>query len=65
MKIDTKKLDLIMAENCLSAEELAKLTGVSSVTVSRIKKGTQKARPKTIGKIVKALNLKVNELIKD
>lgn len=65
MKIDNKKLDLIMAENCLSAEEFAKLAGVSSVTVSRIKKGTQKARPKTIGKIVKALNLKVNELIKD
>lgn len=65
MKIDNEKLDLIMAENCLTAEEFAKLTGVSSVTVSRIKKGTQKTRPKTIGKIVKALNLKVNELIKD
>lgn len=65
MKIDKKKLDLAMAENCYSAEELSNLTGISTVTIARIKNGSQRPRPATIGKIAKALNVKVEYLIED
>jgi len=65
MRIDKKKLDLAMAENCFSAERLSSLTGISTVTIARIKNGSQKARPATIGKLAKALNVKVEELIQD
>jgi len=65
MKIDKKKLDLAMAENCYSAEELSNLTGISTVTIARIKNGSQRPRPATIGKIAKALGIKVQDLIED
>ena len=65
MKIDNKKLDLLMAEKCLTSEKLSKITGVSQVTIARMKNGTQKPRPITIGKIAKALEIKPEELIED
>ncbi|MCG9969995.1 hypothetical protein L9W92_18575 [Pelotomaculum terephthalicicum JT] len=39
MKIDNQKLDLVMARNCLSSEKLSEITGVSQVTIARIKNG--------------------------
>lgn len=65
MKIDNKKLDLLMAEKCLTLEKLSKITGVSQVTIARMKNGSQKPRPITIGKIAKALGIKPEELIED
>jgi DNA-binding Xre family transcriptional regulator len=65
VKVNREKLDLAMAKNCFSAEQLSTLTGVSTVTIARIKNGCQKGRPKTIGKLAKALNVKVEELIED
>lgn len=63
MKIDMKKIDLLMAKKCLSSEQLSKVTGVSQVSIARFRKGTQEPRPKTVGKIAKALNVSVEELI--
>jgi transcriptional regulator with XRE-family HTH domain len=63
MKIDNQKLDLLMAINCLSAEQLANITGVSQVSIARFRKGIQRPRPSTIGKIAKALGVTVQELI--
>ena len=63
MNIDKSKLDLAMAKECCTAEKLAKLTGVSQVTLARIKRGVQEPRPATVGKIAKALNVQVEELI--
>jgi DNA-binding Xre family transcriptional regulator len=65
VKIDNKKLDLLMAEKCLTSEKLSKITGVSQVTIARMKNGSQKPRPITIGKIAKALGIKPEELIED
>jgi DNA-binding Xre family transcriptional regulator len=65
MRIDKKKFDLAMAENCFSAKRLSSITGISTVTITKIKNGSQKARPQTIGKLAKALNVKVEELIED
>lgn len=65
MKINIQKLDVIMATQCLTSEMLSKITGVSQVSISRFKKGTQQPRPATVGKIAKALGVKVEELIED
>lgn len=65
MKIDKIKLDLVLAKNCLSYAQLSEICGVSQITIIRITKGTQIARPATIGKIAKALDCDVKELLKD
>lgn len=65
MNINKNKLDLAMAKECCTAEQLVKLTGVSQVTLGRIKRGVQQPRPATIGKIAKALNVRVEELIEN
>lgn len=65
MKIDKMKLDLAMANKAYSAKELSKICGVSQVTIVRITKGTQEARPGTVGKIAKALNVPVTAIIVD
>lgn len=63
MNIDKNKLDVIMAKQCLTSEMLSKITGVSQVTIARLKRGVQKPRPVTVGKIAKALDCKVEDLI--
>jgi len=63
MKIDKHKVDLAMANKCYSAEELAEITGISPITIARIRRGIQKPRPKTIGMIARALNVPVENLI--
>jgi transcriptional regulator with XRE-family HTH domain len=65
MKINTKNLDLAMANACLSVDELSKLSGVNITTLSRIRRGSQEPMPKTIGKLARALECKAEELIED
>lgn len=65
MKIDTHKLSVEMARNCFSTEQLSKDAGVSRVTLQRLKSGRQVARPQTIGKLAKALEVKVEDLLKE
>lgn len=65
LEIDGFKLTIKIAECGYSAVELAKESGVARVTIARFKAGTQKARPQTIGKLAKALNCKVEDLIKE
>ena len=63
MKIAKSNFELAMANACITAEELSKITGISSITITRIKNGIQDARPATVGKIARALNVDVGELI--
>lgn len=65
LKIDTHKLAIEMARNCLSFEKLSKSAGISRTTLQRIKSGRQIARPQTIGKLAKALEVKVEDLLKE
>lgn len=64
MDIDVKKMDLLIANKCLSYREFSELSKVDTVTISRIRNGSQRARPQTIGKFAKALEVKVEDLIK-
>lgn len=65
MKINLKKLEFLMAEKCIEIRELSKKTGVTESTISRIKNGKQNAKPVTIGKIAKGLDVQITELLEN
>ena len=65
MKLNKKKLDLAMAKKAFSAKELSQKCGVSQITIIRITKGIQEARPGTVGKIANALGLDVTEILEN
>lgn len=62
MKINVMKLNVAMAKACITTNELSNKAELNYSTLTRIKSGTQ-ANPATIGKIAKALNVDVEELI--
>lgn len=62
MKINVMKLNVAMAKACITTNELSNKAELNYSTLTRIKSGTQ-ANPATIGKIAKALNVNVEELI--
>lgn len=59
MKLNHAKLDLLRAKNLLTLQQLAKLAGVSTATL--VKRGNLGVV--TIGRIAKALNVDVEEII--
>ena len=62
MKIDNQKFEIAMAKACLTSSDLSKISGVSAFTISRIQTNNEML-PSTIGKIAKALEVPVEELI--
>lgn len=64
MKIDFTKLEVAMANACISTSELSRKTNLNYSTLTRIKSGMQ-SQPATIGKIAKALGVRVEELIEN
>ena len=52
-----------MAQNCIGILELADISNVSRTVLFRIGKENSNLRPVTVGKIAKALNCDVTELI--
>lgn len=63
MKINVKKLNIAMAEKCLNNTKLCKKANIGTATLSKIKSNKNECLPVTVGKIAKALNIPVNELI--
>ena len=63
MKINKKRLETAMAQNCIGILELADISNVSRTVLFRIRKENSNLRPVTVGKIAKALNCDVTELI--
>ena len=63
MKINPRKLDIAMANLCLTTRDLQKLGRLSRTTIAKMRNDSEYiANPKTIGKIAKALNVTVEEL---
>lgn len=60
MNISIKKLNLAMANACISTEELSAKAKVNYATLTHIKRG-KRAYPATIGKIARALGVPVEE----
>lgn len=64
MKIDANKLRLAMAANCFNTSDLAAASGVSVATIKRLcYDAAAAARPATVGKIARALNVPVEDII--
>jgi DNA-binding Xre family transcriptional regulator len=64
MKINKKKYLILLAKKCMTVTELARLSGVSTVTLGKLRNGSV-GKPETIGKIAKALEVDVTDLIED
>lgn len=64
MKIDVEKLKIAQANSCLTNKELCKNAEVGALTLIEIKNGKRKSPTlKTLGKLAKALNVDVTELL--
>lgn len=63
MRLNSKKLLLAMANECITVNELAKKSEVSKPALSKYTAGKRNPKPATVGKIARALNVRVEELI--
>lgn len=64
MKTNRKKLELAMARACMSTADLQKATGMPRPTINNAISG-RGIRPRTMGRIAKALGADVAEIIDD
>ncbi|MDY3872368.1 MAG: helix-turn-helix transcriptional regulator [Roseburia lenta] len=63
MKINKQKLQIAMANACLSMDDLAEIAKISRISLTKYISGNTEPRTKTLGKIAKALNVPVENLI--
>lgn len=64
MRIDKQKIEILMAEKQMTKSAIRKLCGLPESTMTTIfKRGT--AQPVSIGKIARALDVPVREIIVD
>lgn len=65
MVVCKQKVELIMADNCVTYDSLSKKSGLSRITIQKMLAGKVDTRPATVGKIAKALGVNAKELLKD
>lgn len=63
IKIDSKKIDLLIAKKGMSVKEFSELSHINETTLCRIRNGKQVPNIKTVGKLAKALEVDVAEII--
>lgn len=63
MKIDNQRLDMAMAKACVDVKTLSELSGVSKASLAAARNKSRNPKPATIGKIAKALNVPVGDII--
>lgn len=63
MKLNKNALELARARNCMTVKDLAAAAKVSTATICS--HGDMEVFPATAGKIAKALNVDVTEIIED
>ena len=64
MIANKRKLEIAMANACMNPYDLCKVAEIRYQTYRRITSGKD-AKPATVGKIAKALNVPVENLIED
>ena len=62
MNVNKQKLEVAMANACMNPYDLCKLVEIQYQTYRRVSKGGN-CKPATVGKIAKALNVKVENLV--
>ncbi|MET3657830.1 helix-turn-helix domain-containing protein [Sporosarcina psychrophila] len=65
LRVDITKITLERANQGISANELSKRAGVSKNVVSNMERGSATPRLDTLGKIAKALGMRLEDFIKD
>lgn len=63
MIVCKQKIEILMAEKRMTYEDLAKKSGLSRFTIQKMLANKVETRPATVGKIAKALEANVKELI--
>ena len=63
VKINKQKLEIAMANACLSMDDLAASAGISRVSLTKYVSGGTRPRTKTVGKIAIALNVQAQDII--
>lgn len=64
MKVNRKNLELAMARACMNTEDLTIASELPRPTINNAITG-RGLRPKTVGKLARALNVPVEELIEE
>lgn len=64
MKLNRDALYTELARNCMTLKELSLISGINTVTLTRINRGLQEPQPITVGKMALALGVPVEQLIK-
>ncbi len=64
MEVDAGKIKRLREDRVLSQRELARLASVTHMTLWRLENGFLEARPKTIRKLARALEVEPRELSK-
>lgn len=64
LTLDSRKVSVAMANACMNPYDLCEKMNIHYSSYQRITKG-QPIKPATAGKVAKALNVKVEDLIKD
>lgn len=65
LKVDFQKLQIAMANACMNKGDLAESAEISRVSISKYFSGKRSPSPKTVGKIAKALNVSVSDIIEN
>lgn len=63
MKLDKNKVQMAMAKECMNPYDLCRNAPITYQTYQRVVLKEQTCKPATIGKIAKALNVQVEDLI--
>lgn len=63
MNLDLEKLKIAQARACLSVNDLVDETGLVRSTISKVLNGRINPKPKTLGRIAKALNVNIEDII--
>jgi transcriptional regulator with XRE-family HTH domain len=64
VEVDVERLKTVREDRVLSQRELARAAGITQATVWRLENGFDRARPRTIRKLARALELEPRELLK-
>lgn len=65
LEIDRHKFILARAQAAMTVRELSNAANVAASTITNIERGKSTPNPVTIGKLAKALNIDVIEIIED
>lgn len=65
MRIDKQKLELAMARACMGLPDLMTAAAMPRATLNGVINTGREVRPATVGKIAKALNVDVTEILED